>query len=291
MNTRGFTLIEIMVALLILSGLSLGMAFSVKSGLADRKKVQAQLSEESLVRDAMRLIVSDVAAAFHHRDYTVATYNKVLELRKKKMTGTQPGQVSGGAATTAQPDPLATATPLPVPTQLTAFVGSSEAMTFTVRNHVRRFLDAKESDQARISYYLKSCRGLNAKSPTSSCLVRLETTNPTNDFPLSPPDEDDAKGVILVRNVTEFKLRYIVLGQQDFVDSWDSTASSGAAKERFPDAVEISLALHDKSDPLSRERRLSWLAPVRSSNNPDDSDKDPETKPQGSGDATPPVKK
>lgn len=297
MRTReaGFTLIEIMVALLIMAGLSLIMAQSVKSGLDSRKKVQLQLSEESLIRDAMRLIVSDVGAAFHHRDYTVSVYNKVLELRKKKAAPAQapvgqgtdgtgqgfsqsPGQVTSGAPVTpSAPDPLATATPLPVPTQLTAFVGSADAMTFTVRNHVRRFLDAKESDQARVSYFLRSCQGAKSKT-SSSCLIRMEMTNPTDEFPLSPSDDQDVKGVVLVEHVTEFRLRYIMAEMEDFVDSWNSLATTGEQKDHFPDAVEITLSIQDRENPNSKPRLLSWLAPVRASNNQDKADKEAEEK-------------
>lgn len=282
----GFTLIEIMVSLVIMAGLCIVIAQSVKSGLEGRKKIQVDLREESLVRDAMRLMVSDTGAAFHHRDYTVSSYNKVLELRKKKAATPQAGQPTGGAAqpgvvtggappTAAAPDPLASATPLPVPNQLTAFVGSNDAMTFTVRNHVRRFVDAKESDQARVSYFLRSCRSEGKSTNLSSCLVRQETTNPTDEFPLSPADEDDAKAVVLARNVTEFKLRYIAAGMTDFIDAWDSapTATSADTKDKFPDAVEITLGIHDKSNPESKHRLLSWLAPIRSSNNIDDADK------------------
>ncbi len=291
---RGFTLIEIMVALLIMAGLSLIMAQSVKSGLESRKKVQRQITEESLIRDAMRLMVSDVAAAFHHRDYTVSNYNKVLELRKKKAAtagqpsggagqGQQPGQpgvpagqASGGAPPPPPaPDPLASATPLPEPNQLTAFVGSNEAMTFTVKNHVRRFIDAKESDQARIAYFLRSCPYEGKGGGVSSCLVRQETTNPTDQFPLSPSDEDDAKGVVLVRHVTEFKLRYLEAGKTDFVDSWDSSpVATSDTKDKFPDAVEITMAIQDKTNPESKLRSLSWLAPVRNSNNLSAADKE-----------------
>lgn len=293
-SARGFTLIEIMVALVIMSGLCIVIAQSVKSGLEGRKKIQVDLREESLVRDAMRLMVNDVGAGFHHRDYTVSNYNKVLELRKKKRTnpqagqptggappdpvgsGAQPGQVTGGAPTTAQPpDPLASATPLPEPNQLTAFIGSNEAMTFTVRNHVRRYVDAKESDQARVAYFLRSCRSEGKTAGMSSCLVRQETTNPTDQFPLSPADEDDAKGVVLVRNITEFKLRYITAGMTDFVDSWDSTptTTNAESKDKFPDAVQITMGIHDKLNPESKHRILTWLAPIRSSNNLDEADK------------------
>lgn len=305
----GFTLIEIMVALLIMAGLSLIMAQSVKSGLESRKKVQLQITEESLIRDAMRLMKSDVGAAFHHRDFTVSTYNKVLELRKKKAATPQAGtpgqinpgapsqqnpaapgagQLSGGAApaTTVAPDPLASATPLPVPAELTGFTGSSEAMTFSVRNHVRRFIDAKESDQARVSYFLRTCRGEGKKAGTSfssQCLMRLEVSNPTDEFPLSPSNDGDDKAVVLVHNVTAFKLRYLAAGTTEFVDDWSSSskASSSATKDKFPDAVEISLSIHDTNNPESKPRALTWLAPIRSSNNMTDAEKDAEAKANG----------
>lgn len=288
-SDRGFTLIEIMVALLIMAGLSLIMAQSVKTGLDSRKKIQLQLSEESLIRDAMRLMVNDVSSAFHHRDFTVSVYNKVLELRKKKAaTPTTPGNVnpggvppggpgtatSGAPQPAATPDPLAAATPIPVPNQLTGFVGSGNEMTFSAKNHVRRFVDAKESDQARIAYFLRGCPQTR-RSGSSQCLVRMETTNPTDEFPLAPSDDDDARGIVLVHNVTEFKLRYIATGMDEFIDSWDSLpkGSNQETRNRFPDAVEITLAIHDTGNPASKPRRLSWLAPVRNSNNLDEAEK------------------
>jgi len=280
-SQQGFTLIEVMVALLILAGLSVLMAQSVRSGLQNRQKVQKQIAEESIIRDAMRLIASDIGAAFHHRDYTVATYNKILELRKKKAASTAaPAPPVAGApppppATPAQPDPLASATPLPPPQQLTAFVGNGEQLTFTARNHVRRFLDAKESDQATIFYFLRSCRSGENNKYYSSCLVRLERTEPTNEFPLSPADEDNSQAQVLVPYVTEFKLRYIAAGMSDYTDTWDSRTESSnpATRGNFPDAVEVTLTIQNKEDGNSKVKSLTWLAPVRHSNNPDDSDK------------------
>lgn len=282
-NQRGFTLIEVMVALLILAGLSVLMAQSVRSGLQNRQKVQKQIAEESIIRDAMRIVASDVGAAFHHRDYTVATYNKILELRKKKAaSATAPGAAPpapppAGAPPPppAQPDPLASATPLPTPQQLTAFVGSSEQLTFTVRNHVRRFLDAKESDQATVFYFLRSCRSGENNKYYSSCLVRLERTEPSNEFPLSPRDEEDSQAQVLVPFVTEFKLRYIAAGMSDYTDTWDSRAEStnSVTRGNFPDAVEVTLTVQNKEDKNSKVKSLTWLAPVRHSNNPDESEK------------------
>ncbi len=283
-NQRGFTLIEVMVALLILAGLSVLMAQSVRSGLQNRQKVQKQIAEESIIRDAMRIVASDIGAAFHHRDYTVATYNKILELRKKKAaSGTgagtpapgAPPPAPGAAATPVPPDPLASATPLPTPQQLTAFVGNAEQLTFTVRNHVRRYLDAKESDQATVFYFLRSCRSGENNKYYSSCLVRLERTEPTNEFPLSPRDEEDSQAQVLLPYVTEFRLRYIAAGMSDFTDTWDSRTESANSVTRgnFPDAVEVTLTVQNKEDKNSKVKSLTWLAPVRHSNNPDESEK------------------
>ncbi len=283
-SQRGFTLIEVMVALLILAGLSVLMAQSVRSGLQNRQKVQKQIAEESTIRDAMRLVAADIGAAFHHRDFTVATYNKILELRKKKAAtagtsgATAPGAPTptpGLAATPAQPDPLANATPLPIPAQLTAFVGNGEQLTFTTQNHVRRFLDAQESDQATIFYFLRSCRSGEKNKYFSSCLVRLERTEPSNEFPLSPADEEDSQAQVLVPYVTEFKLRYIAAGMSDFTDTWDSRTESSnpVTRGNFPDAVEVTLTIQNKEDKNSKMKTLTWLAPVRHSNNPDESEK------------------
>lgn len=275
-----------MVALLILAGLSVLMAQSVRSGLENRQKVQKQIAEESTIRDAMRIIAADVGAAFHHRDYTVATYNKILELRKKKAASAAasgaappPPPPAGAPPPTqpapAQPDPLASATPLPTPQQLTGFVGNAQQLTFTVRNHVRRYLDAKESDQATVFYFLRSCRSGENNKYFSTCLVRLERTEPTNEFPFSPRDEDDSQAQVLVPYVTDFKLRYIAAGMSDFTDAWDSRTegTNTVTRGNFPDAVEVTLTVQNKEDKNSKVKSLTWLAPVRNSNNPDESEK------------------
>lgn len=293
-NNRGFTLIEIMVALLILAGLSVLMAQSVRSGLQSRQKVQRQIAEESRARDAMRLLVSDIGAAFHHRDYTVASYNKVLELRKKKaQTSAAPTATpaAGAPAPTATPqttfDPLASATPMPTPVQLTAFVGNSQQMTFTSRNHVRRYVDAPESDQATIFYYLGSCRSGENNKYLSTCLNRAERVEPSKDFPLGAAGDDEIQTQVLVPFVTDFKLRYIAVGMSDFTESWDSRPESTdpVTRGNFPDAVEISLTLHNKEDKNSKPQSLTWLAPIRNSNNPDESDKEAQASPTPAGGA------
>jgi prepilin-type N-terminal cleavage/methylation domain-containing protein len=279
-SEHGFTLIEIMVALVILAGLSVMIAQSIKTGLQSKAKIQLQIEEESALRDAMRLIAGDIASAFHHRDFTVSTYNQILELRKKsaaekKAEAAAPpadgaAPADGSKSDQAQaPDPLASATPMPTPRQLTGFVGTGDGLLFTVKNHVRRFIDAQESDQAKISYSLQNCRSEGKRQSQSRCLVRAEKTVLDTEFKIDSLSRDE-NSVALIQNVTTFKLRYIEAGQKDFVDDWDSTKSD--KKGNFPDAVEVTLAIHDQNNPKSKPYAMTMLAPLRFTNNIDPSE-------------------
>lgn len=294
LRQAGFTLIEIMIAMFILAGLSVLMAQSVRTGLQSRTKVQTQLAEESLVRDAMRLISTDIGAAFHHRDYTVLAYNKVLELRKKQaaaarqqtqasgtglggaLTPPPPGEPTATPTATPGADPLASATPLPTPKQLTGLVGRGDAITLTVRNHVRRYFNAPESDLAMVSYFLRGCKSRADKNSSSNCLVRSERVVLEDRFDLAPTDDENSAATVLAQNVQQFRLRYLSREGTDFIDAWDSTksATDDKTKGKFPDAIEITLTLQDKTNSASKPRSLTWLAPVRYPNNPDESDKE-----------------
>jgi prepilin-type N-terminal cleavage/methylation domain-containing protein len=282
-HRRGFTLIEIMIALIILSGLSVLIGQSVRSGLDSKKRIQRQIDDESAVRDTVRLMASDIAAAYHHRDLAIKLYNQVIEARKRKASGQAdpnstppPGGVAPvptplpTANPNLPPDPLANATPFPSPKPRSQFIGETDRVAFTVSNHVRRFVDAKESDLAEIGYSIRSCgaeegvegRRKSQGSYRTTCLVRRES---------SLVDEDPTTGgteTILLLYVSEFKLRYIARDRTEPLETWNSRQGDETSG-RFPDAVEIQLTVHDKEDPNSRQIKMNYVAPIRFPNNPD----------------------
>lgn len=284
LNSRqGFTLIEIMIALIILSGLSVLIGQSVRSGLDSKKRIQRQIDDESAVRDTVRLMASDFGAAYHHRDLAIKLYNQVLEARKRKATGQgDPGAspAPGGVAPVPTPvptpnpnlppDPLAMATPFPSPKPRSQFIGEADRVAFTVSNHVRRFVDAKESDLAEVGYSIRSCgadEGVEGRKKSqgnyrTTCLVRRES---------SLVDEDPTTGgteTILLLYVAEFKLRYIARDRTEPLETWHSKQGDETSG-RFPDAVEIQLTVHDKEDPNSKPIKMNYVAPIRFPNNPE----------------------
>jgi hypothetical protein len=74
---------------------------------------------------------------------------------------------------------------------------------------------------------------------------------------------------VLVENVQEFKLRYFGPQREDWIEVWKTGKNGDAiSKENFPYAVEVSLSVHDKSDPKSKPVSMVVVAPIRFPNNP-----------------------
>ncbi|MCM2280631.1 MAG: GspJ family type II secretion system protein [Bdellovibrionaceae bacterium] len=281
-DTRGFTLIEIMIAMVILSGLSLLTAQSIRSSVLNRDKINREIASDSAVRDVLRVMERDINVAFHHRDIFTAMINQIeREKRQPNRTGNQaPGtptptdpsapQPTGGnpfadIANSQQQDAFVEKKP---PPQLTAFHGEPDALHFTALANVRMQRDIQESDQAEVGYFLRNCKSREPRrgregAASSSCLVRR----------LSPLIDDDVtKGgneVILLENIVDFKLRYFGPDREDWVEQW-KTGQNGdqISKENFPYAVEVTLAMHDTADPKSKKVAMTMVAPLRFPNNP-----------------------
>jgi prepilin-type N-terminal cleavage/methylation domain-containing protein len=284
---NGFTLLEVMVALGILAVLTVATSNAITSGLQNKAKFQADVARESGVRDALAIMQADVAAAFHHRDIIVAMMNDVSKGKQNSglNSGANPNDPMGGIIQnpqgqnpqTGQPgqpqqgqnqpqaDPnQALPPPRPTPVNLTGFVGDSSSMFFTVRNNARMIRDSKESDQAKVGYYVRDCKSHTSIGKGTKCLVRA----------LSPVLDDDVTKTgpetVLLENVTEFKLLYIVPGAEEPVEKW-KVGAIGREKtdeQNFPLAVEISLAVHDLNNPKDKPFSGSVLAPIHFPNNP-----------------------
>lgn len=279
-SQSGFTLVEIMVAITILAGLSLLTGQAIQSGVLGRERINREIMSESEVRDTLRVMERDINLAFHHRDVFTEMLNQIERDKAKAQakagnppsggaTGGQGGATPGGNPQVPSADQSGGAQERKPPKKLTHFLGEVESVHFTSLTNVRLRKDAQESDQAEVGYFLRDCRkrisrGEGAsKARSSRCLVRR----------LSPYIDDDvAQGgneVALLPNVKEFKLRYFGPGRDEWVNSW-KTGDGGDAlsKENFPYAVEVSIIVHDDTDPKSRRVAMTMVAPIQFPNNP-----------------------
>jgi prepilin-type N-terminal cleavage/methylation domain-containing protein len=285
-NKKGFTLIEVMVALAILAALSLLTTQALRSGVKNKARASADISREAKVADAVRIMKADIASAFHYRDIHVAMLNSLNEKTPgpgptptpDPRTGQFPPQQTGG---------LASGTPRPTPKIVTAFVGDKESMYFTALTNVRVMKDSPASDQAKVGYFVKSCKtSLAQNSQPTKCLFRA--TSPYLDEDVTKIENEQ----VLLENVDEFELSYFGPEKEEAQETW-KTGGLGdtATKDNFPYAVNIKLKMWDHSDKRERPVSIEVLAPIQFPNNP------PKGTPQGPGvpnataTATPPSQK
>jgi prepilin-type N-terminal cleavage/methylation domain-containing protein len=270
-NTHsGFSLIEVVVALVILSALAVLTSEAIRSGMVARAQISTDIGKESQLADSLRIIRHDIENAYNYRDLFVAPMNAAIA--PSPSPGALPGQQQPGAPggfqqaqQQVQPGASPALQPRPTPVQVTGFVGDKESLYFSTLSNTRLTKDAQESDEAKVGYYLKSCEsraGDQAARTQSQCLMR--SISPFLDDDVTKPGPE----TVLVENVEEFKLRYIGPGNEDYVDDWKTGTKGEKNKEYFPYAVEVTLTLHKKSDPKDKPLTGTILAAIHFPNNP-----------------------
>ena len=272
----GFTLLEVMIVLVIMASLTVMTTQSIQQALKTKAKIQQQVTDSSQVRDSLRVFERDVNLAFHYTDYEL----EMKELIKKKRiaaatstTTTVPGTPpppagSVGAGAYNPNDPL---DPLNVKDEnrqdpVTHWIGRDSELYFATMNASRVREGEQQADFVKVAYLLKNCKSLSAENSrsgggSSSCLIRRSSPIVEGDITQGGLD------VVLLENVTEFKLRYFGKGKQDWVSDWDSKAGDGVTKGRFPDAVEISLAVEKGAQEPKKKISMQLVIPLRFSNN------------------------
>lgn len=257
-SQKGFTLIEMMITVAILGTLTVLATQSIQQAIRQKVKIQEQIDDVSRMRDAMRLMEADINQAYHYRDVE----KEITDLINKPA---QAGNLPPGMPT---PIPIQTPVPPQNPDEATRqdpttqFVGTEATVDFVTMNNARMVRNMKQADFMEVGYSLKSCKSLNSDRSSSQCLWRRTT---------SWVDDDVTKGgdeVVLLEYITEFKLRYIGKGKEDWVGGWRTDNGGDAVtKNNFPAAVEISLTIERGSGDKKKKYSMQIIARIRFPNN------------------------
>jgi prepilin-type N-terminal cleavage/methylation domain-containing protein len=268
----GFTLIEVLVAVVLLAFVSIFTMRSIQNAIRSKEKIQKQVDKESTMRDALRVIERDINDAFNYQDFNAKLFNLSLQARKAAIGQTPVAPVGGGANPQAAAAAAAAAN-VQQPEhykpkdeyKYCGFVGDKNSLDFTSLSNIRMAEDEQVSSQAEIGYHLKNCRRRAKQSVSSNCLWRR----------VAPVIDDDLlKGgseTVLLENVTKFELRYLGPGKEkEWIDQWFSTEKGDAiTKGKFPYAVEVTIEVQDKSgDSKDKPLRMTMVAAIRNPNNP-----------------------
>lgn len=209
---RGFTLIEVLVAIAILAVISILVWQASGSTLTSKERFEKEDEEFQAATLALDRMARDLEGAVLFANPEFLGRSSSGELRTK-----------------------------------TVFIGKDEGdqdqvVLFTL-THIRYLKDAKESDQAEVSYFLEM-------DPEHPGLFRLKKRES------SPPDAEPEEGgevITLLESVKELNFRYFDAPRGEFYSSWDSTKMDQL--NRLPRAVEILLVVQD---PVNEEKTLRF---------------------------------
>jgi prepilin-type N-terminal cleavage/methylation domain-containing protein len=273
-KTYGFTLIEVLISVAILSTLSLLTAQSIRQAISQKKIIQEQVNETSRLRDSMKILEKDIQLAYHFRDWEKEIQALVKKNKNKtnsaKQSATQVPQFDANGYpildTDTQEIPLGEAKRQDPTTQ---FIGRENEIHFVTMNTGRILKNTAQADFVEVGYTLKDCTSIDGKNQ-SKCLYRR--TSPW-------VDKDVTKGgseILLLEKLTEFNLRYMGKGKQDWVKDWRSDeGGDGATKGNFPWSVEISITSQKNDDSQKNKAKkysMQLVVPIHFPNNKEDFD-------------------
>ena len=246
MKNKGFTLIEVIIAMMIMAMLTVLISRSIRSAIRNKDKLEAYIASETLLYDCLAILKQDIERAFHYRDIFFEMETKAL---KKLEARTNPNRQSSEAR---KP-----------PVKLTHFLGESDNLHFTTLNHFRTRYNAQESDQMEVGYYLENCKKQDGKG-SSQCLWRRSSVQIDNQV------ERGGSHRVIAENITHFKLSYHSDREEDqWVDQWRSDGNGrGDQQNRFPNLVKIELKIEDKDNPKFRKAEQSVVVRIQFPNNP-----------------------
>jgi general secretion pathway protein J len=126
-TTRGFTLMEVMVAVSIVALMGTMVAMAFQTGINAKEVVEAEADHYRMLRVAMTRMSREVGSAFVSDRYDGRRYRDQND-------------------------------------RPTNFVGERDRLLFTTFAHQRMYTDAKESDQAVVEYFVETSSERGAKS-------------------------------------------------------------------------------------------------------------------------------
>lgn len=260
MTTRGFTLLEILIATVIMAFISVFTARMIQQGVRARKKIDDRIDRTTALHDALALMRQDIEKAFNYHDINIELFNEAQ--RERQQTTQQPPAMNPNQPNTAlpnQPQQQAAMNPqqyaLKQEPIYTRFMGEHDKLNFTSLNNYRSKRDIQESDQCEVGYYVAKCTSLEDPDANIECLWRR----------VSPYIDDDVTegghSTPILEDVKSLKFRYLGVGhEKEWVDSWNSVDGEQVMKGHFPMAVEATITIYDRHTDPPREVAMTIVA-------------------------------
>ena len=255
-NQRGFSLVEVIIAIMILATLSVLFGTSTSRALKAKRKIQAEVTDVSALRDTLKIIRADINQAYNHYDFEKEIMDSATKPEAPKAPA--PGQ----NPVVPQPTTPQTARENKREDPRTHFIGEAEKINFVTMNQARMLTGELTADFMEIGYSVKPCRSLSKVDQSSNCLYRRSQ---------KILDADVTEGGVetpILEHVTEFTLKYLGEGKTDWKSDWKTKGGVDTTTANlFPEAVEVNIAMETELDGKKKQFSLQAIIPLHFPNN------------------------
>lgn len=249
----GFTLVEVMVAMVIMAGMTVLISQTIRSSINNKQKIETRMTNTSMLYDSLSVLKLDIERAFHYQD----VFFEIEELAIQQLENEKKKGGSAGGADNSPPGPARRPPP-----KLTQFLGDEKSLHFTSLNHFRTKYNAKESDQMEVGYFVDSCKSRKGDKSTK-CLWRR------NALIIDDEVEKGGNKVVVAEHVTDFKLSYRGNRENDeWLKQWRSdNKGKNIHRNKFPHQVRVELALHDTTNKKNHPVKQTMVVNIQFPNN------------------------
>jgi type II secretion system protein J len=219
---RGFTLLEVLVAMGLLAFLSLGIYQVTSSTWDTNTQLNAETTDTTAILLSLQAVESDL-----ERIYTpvLGAYAPKPD-DKTEQFWSAPVRADG--------------------LRRTRFVGKAESVSFVANNNHRVEADTPQSDFQKITWEIE-------RNPKGTY-----TLYRSSDWDAFRYEEDRSKKpqrMPLLENLSNAKFTYYNLSNKAWQDTWDSEGPYVKEEQRFPNLIKLKLEAPDPTNPANP---LAW---------------------------------
>ncbi len=281
-NQKAFTLLELLIAISLMSILSITTTQMLRKSTVQTKRITAGIDNINQLRASMNIIKKDIGKAINFRDLNLFLYTEAQKERVKRYDANvkkkieeynkkeNPRPFVTVATLTEELKKSMNIQPRPSPiapikeTIYTHFIADNEKAYFTSSSGVRFRSADKISDLVEIGYFIRTCKSRKYKDQESKCLWRSVSYN---------LDEDVTKGgkeSVLIENIEKAEFKYLSFQDEDisketadWVESWDSrNKSDQRTGNNFPAAVSLFLEIKIPDKKNKKKFKKEYLTGV-----------------------------
>ena len=230
---RGFTLIEMMIAMSILAFISMAVYQNTTQSFILRDNVERDGDFYNAIRVALDIMGRDL---IHIYSPQAGALPGNLGQAPTQQKNNQTGQMA--AIPTEPPTMFWGETINANGVRPSRFQGDSDKMSFLINSHMRLFKESHESDFSKIEYFLDDDK-LAPKNRPAKALIKTENTAA---FDMEDRDNDNKQRYVILGNIKSISIQYLD-GEKDIWNKrWDTMGIDH--KGKFPNVIEVTVEVY-----------------------------------------------